>query len=70
MADGSARFIPENIAGDVWARLVTPNGSLLTRGGGKARDRLNFEEAPSGITDPDLYPLGNRQIPLSESEIP
>jgi prepilin-type processing-associated H-X9-DG protein len=70
MADGSARFIPENIAGDVWARLVTPNGSLLTRGGGKARDRLNFEEAPSGITDPDLYPLGNRQIPLSDSEIP
>jgi prepilin-type N-terminal cleavage/methylation domain-containing protein len=71
MADGNARFIPENISGEVWARLVTPNGTSLTRGAQVVppKARLNYENVPSGI-DPNDYPIGNRQSPLSESDIP
>ncbi|MBY0587445.1 DUF1559 domain-containing protein [bacterium] len=70
MCDGGVRFIPENIAGEVWARIVTPNGGALVQGQNPAQARQNFEVAPSGFTDPTTYPLGNRQIPLSESDIP
>jgi prepilin-type N-terminal cleavage/methylation domain-containing protein len=69
MCDGGVRFIPENIAGEVWARIVTPNGGALTQGLNAAQARQNFETAPSGF-DPSNYPLGNRQVPLSESDIP
>lgn len=29
MCDGSARFLSDNISGQVWARLVTPNGTAV-----------------------------------------
>lgn len=68
MCDGGVRFIPENIAGEVWARIVTPNGGALTRGNALApANRQNFEVAPTGTTG---YEPGNRQSPLSESDIP
>jgi type II secretory pathway pseudopilin PulG len=68
MCDGGVRFIPENISGEVWARIVTPNGGALTRGNASAPAlRQNFEVAPTGVPS---YEFGNRQVPLSESDIP
>jgi prepilin-type processing-associated H-X9-DG protein len=68
MCDGNVRFIPENISGEVWARLMTPNGGALQRGNASAaKFRLNFESAPSGVSS---YEIGNRQVPLSEGDIP
>lgn len=68
MCDGNVRFIPENISGEVWARLMTPNGGALQRGNASAaKYRLNFESAPTGVSS---YELGNRQVPLSEGDIP
>jgi prepilin-type N-terminal cleavage/methylation domain-containing protein len=69
MCDGGVRFIPENISGEVWARIITPNGGALTRGNMAAQSRQNFDTAPSGIL-PNQYDPGNRQSPLSESDIP
>jgi len=73
MCDGGVRFIPENISGEVWARLVTPNGGALQLGTAAAASRLNFETAPSGYTagsGSGSYTTGNRQVPLSEGDIP
>jgi prepilin-type N-terminal cleavage/methylation domain-containing protein len=69
MCDGGVRFIPDNISGEVWARIVTPNGGALTRGNASApAARQNFELAPTGMQG--SYEEGNRQVPLSESDIP
>lgn len=57
MCDGSVRFIGDSIAGEIWARLVTPDGGRLV-GPGTLR---TFEDDTS---DP-----GNRQIPISEDEL-
>ncbi|MBX9655362.1 DUF1559 domain-containing protein [bacterium] len=67
MCDGNARFIPENISGEVWARLITPNGGAVQMGNLDPRLRLNFETQPTGNTG---YTTGNRQVPLSEGDIP
>lgn len=71
MCDGGVRFIPENISGEVWARLITPNGGALQLGTTSvpAASRLNFETAPSGYSG-GSYTTGNRQVPLSEGDIP
>lgn len=68
MCDGNVRFIPENISGEVWARLITPNGGALQWGNASpGTNKLNFESAPSGNPS---YLTGNRQVPLSEGDIP
>jgi prepilin-type processing-associated H-X9-DG protein len=63
MCDGSARFIADAIAGDVWARLVTPNGSKLGGPGVNANGRplLFYED-----TTPNR---GNAQKQLNEREL-
>lgn len=62
MCDGSVRFLPDTVAGDVWARLVTPDGGRL-QGPGDPDDTSYraFEDAAT---------RGNRQIPLSEDDLP
>lgn len=66
MADGSARFIPDTVAGDVWARLVTPDGGTLRYGiQGQEAYASNYESAPLGWTGGN-YQTGNRQVPLDE----
>ena len=70
MCDGNIRFIPENISGEVWARLITPNGGALQLGSAAdPKNKLNFETAPTGYSGSG-YIIGNRQVPLSEGDIP
>lgn len=62
MCDGGVRFLADSVAGEIWARLVTPDGGRLAGpqvSGGKAQ--LVFEDA----TTP-----GNTQIPIQENQIP
>lgn len=61
MCDGSTKFISDDIAGEIWARLVTPDGGHL-RG-----HRLPSPPQPVLY---DFEDIANRQIPQSEDEIP
>lgn len=67
--DGNVRFISDSIAGDVWARLVTPDGGSLRLGiQGMEAFALNYENEPTGWTG-GQYQFGNRQVPLDQKDI-
>lgn len=68
MVDGSVRFLQESIAGEIWARLVTPDGGSLRWGNAPTpQQSLNFEVAPSGAVQ--TYQRGNRQIEVNASDL-
>lgn len=59
MCDGTVRFLAESISGDLWARLVTPDGSHVAGPGEDAKPILRYETYG-----------GNAQIPINERDIP
>lgn len=70
MCDGGTRFMSDAISGEVWARLVTPDGGKLVgpRLSGDSKTGtpgLHFEDG-NGVE----ANRGNAQIPLRENDIP
>lgn len=60
MCDGSTKFLADTVSGEIWARLVTPDGGRLAGPG-----------ALTGLFETDTGSnQANRQIPLSEDQIP
>lgn len=66
MCDGGVRFMSDAIAGEVWARLVTPDGGRLVGPilAGETKPGQHFED------DPTVANQGNTQAPIKESDIP
>jgi prepilin-type processing-associated H-X9-DG protein len=63
MCDGSVRFIAQNVGGEIWAKLVTPDGGRLVRPGdgvvgGAAMENIDPSNSPN---------WGFTQLPLTEA---
>lgn len=65
MCDGSVRFLTETVAGEIWARMVTPDGGRVLGPGITPTAPYKYV-----IQFEDASPPGNTQIPLRESDIP
>ncbi|MFO0947432.1 MAG: DUF1559 domain-containing protein [Planctomycetota bacterium] len=72
MCDGGTRFLSDSVSGDIWARLVTPDGGRIvgpnlgiSPGETNKKPGLHFEDG-NGVEKNK----GNAQIPIRESDIP
>lgn len=66
MCDGATKFISDTVSGEIWSRLVTPDGGRLA---GPTGLPLGPDGKPKIWFETDAN-QANRQIPLSEDQIP
>lgn len=66
MCDGGVRFMSDAVAGEIWARLVTPDGGRVL-----GPNTVPMSSPPRLSQQfEDFDPAGNTQIPIQENQIP